>query len=65
MNQNEPADYLTKGELAALLRVSTRTVSNYVRTGAIPEPVKFGRRALWARVALLAFIQAQQLAGRP
>lgn len=65
MNQYEHAEYLTKRELAEMLRVSTRTVSNYVRTGAIPDPVKIGRRALWARVALLAFIHAQQMAGRP
>lgn len=52
-------DYLTKAELAAMLRVSTRTISNYVQSGAIPGPVKFGRRALWSRAALTEFVQAQ------
>lgn len=60
MNDEQPADYLTKMELASMLRVSTRTISNYIRAGAIPEPVKIGRKALWSRAALLAFIQSQQ-----
>lgn len=52
-------DYLTKAELASLLRVSTRTISNYVRTGAIPGPIRFGRKALWSRAVLTVFVQAQ------
>lgn len=60
MSDNSPVDYLTKSELASMLRVSTRTISNYIRTGALPEPVKLGRRALWSRAALLAFLRAQQ-----
>jgi excisionase family DNA binding protein len=52
-------DYLTKAELASMLRISTRTISNYVQTGALPSPVKFGRKALWSRAALTAFVQAQ------
>jgi excisionase family DNA binding protein len=62
MSDNRPADYLTKTELASMLRVSTRTINNYTRTGAIPEPVKIGRKALWSRAALLEFIRAQQAA---
>ena len=60
MSDSSPVDYLTKSELASMLRVSTRTISNYIRTGALPEPVKIGRRALWSRAALLAFRRAQQ-----
>ena len=60
MNNNEAADYLTKAELASMLRVSTRTISNYVLTGAIPVPVKFGRKALWSRAELKVFIQSHQ-----
>lgn len=60
MNNEQPAEYLTKVELASMLRVSTRTISNYIRTGAIPEPVKIGRKTLWSRAALLAFIRSQQ-----
>jgi excisionase family DNA binding protein len=60
MNDNGPSDYLTKSELASMLRVSTRTISNYIRAGVLPEPVKIGRRALWSRATLLAFLRAQQ-----
>jgi len=60
MNDKEPTVYLTKLELASMLRVSTRTISNYIRAGALPEPVKIGRRALWSRASLLAFLRAQQ-----
>ncbi|NKI93905.1 putative DNA-binding transcriptional regulator AlpA [Rhizobacter sp. SG703] len=60
MNDQQSTDYLTKTELASMLRVSTRTITNYVSTGALPEPVKFGRRALWCRTALLAFVQSRQ-----
>jgi predicted DNA-binding transcriptional regulator AlpA len=61
MNDKKTADYLTKTELAAMLRVSTRTINNYTRTGTIPEPVKFGRKALWSRALLLDFIRSQQV----
>lgn len=60
MSNNGPVDYLTKNELASMLRVSTRTITNYIQTGAIPEPVKLGRKALWSRTALLDFIRSQQ-----
>lgn len=62
MNDQDRASYLTKAELASMLRVSTRTISNYVQAGAIPGPVRFGRRALWSRVGLMAFIKSHQTA---
>jgi len=65
MTHLEPTTYLTKIELAAMLRVSTRTISNYVRSGAIPDPVRFGRKALWSKTDLLAFVKAQQTADQP
>jgi len=65
MTHLEPTTYLTKIELAAMLRVSTRTISNYVRSGAIPDPVRFGRKALWCKTDLLAFVKAQQTADQP
>jgi excisionase family DNA binding protein len=65
MKDKEPADYLTRVELASMLRVSTRTITNYVRTGALPGPVKFGRKALWSRAALTEFIRSQQPPAQP
>lgn len=53
------ADYLTKAELAEMLRVTTRTITNYVRGGALPAPTKVGRKALWHRATLRAFLAAQ------
>ena len=55
--------YLTKSELAALLRVTTRTVENYVRTGTLPKPLHVGRKSLWPRVRTLAHIE-RMVAGR-
>lgn len=49
--------YLTKLELAALLRVTTRTVENYVRAGTLPEPLHIGRKSLWPRARTLAHIE--------
>lgn len=59
MNEKQPAEYLTKVELALMLRVSTRTITNYVGSGTIPNPVKFGRKALWSKSVLVAFIRSQ------
>ncbi len=40
---------MTKAELAALLRVTPRTIENYVRSGGLCAPLKVGGRALWRR----------------
>lgn len=55
-------DYLTREELAKLLRVTTRTVHNYIKAGSVPAPVRVGRRYLWSRTGLVAFIQQQKAA---
>lgn len=49
--------YLTKAELATLLRVTTRTIENYARSGTLPKPLHVGRKALWARQETLSHIQ--------
>ena len=51
---------LTKSELAALLRVTTRTINNYIYTGKVPPPLKPGRKALWNREHLLTFLRQQE-----
>lgn len=53
-------DYLTREELARLLRVSIRTVFNYQKTGAVPAPVQVGHRHLWSRAELIAFIKQKR-----
>lgn len=39
--------YLTKKEVAEVLRVSVRTVTTYMQQGAIPSPKKVGGILLW------------------
>lgn len=57
-------EYLTKIELAQLLRVTPRTITNYQRREDFPAPIRLGKRNLWARAALIAYVQAQ-VAGLP
>jgi len=52
--------YMTKAEVAEVLRVTTRTVTTYVRQGALPMPVRIGRRPLWAQDDLERAIQASR-----
>ena len=62
MNSPSPAPddvYLTKVELATLLRVTPRTITNYVRDKLVPAPTKVGRKALWLRSALRQHLMAQ------
>lgn len=54
-----PTEYATKQELANMLRVTTRTITNYVNGGALPAPTKVGRKALWNRESLKDFLKAQ------
>lgn len=49
--------YLTKDELAAMLRVSVRTVTTYMSQGLLPQPLQLGRKLLWDEVAVVQFIQ--------
>jgi excisionase family DNA binding protein len=54
------ADYLTVVELAAELGVTVRTVRNWEAEGAAPPRVKLGRRVLYHRPAVLAWLAARQ-----
>ncbi len=47
-NSNEaPGPLVTKAELAAILQVSKRSVTDYTARGALPPPLRDGRRAAW------------------
>ncbi|WP_409557862.1 helix-turn-helix transcriptional regulator [Acidovorax sp. K2F] len=50
-------EYLTKDDLANLLRVSKRTINNYISEKRLPEPIHIGRRALWDKAALAEFLK--------
>ena len=57
---NPSAEYLLTREVAELLRTPESTVRywRHVRTG--PPSVKVGRRVLYSRVAVLAWLEAQR-----
>ena len=55
--EDRPDDYLTRAELAVLLRVTPRTVLTYQKKGLVPPPKRWGRKSLWSRQELLAFAQ--------
>ena len=50
-----PVPGLLAGELAAALRCSPRTLTDWERSGRIPPAIRIGRRRLWpaSTVALL------------
>lgn len=54
-------DYITKRELASLLRVSTRTITNYQRQPDFPAPVRAGKLNLWPRTEVVDYLK-QRLA---
>lgn len=53
------SEYISKAELADMLHVTTRTISNYQRSGALPEPLRVGKKCLWSRQQLLEFLNQQ------
>lgn len=52
-----PDDFLTRRELATLLRVTPRTVLTYQKKGILPPPMRWGRKSLWSRQELMTFAQ--------
>lgn len=49
--------YLTKDEVAGLLRVSVRTITSYMSQGLLPEPLQLGRKLLWSEDAVIQHLQ--------
>jgi predicted DNA-binding transcriptional regulator AlpA len=49
--------YLTKDEVAGLLRVSVRTITTYMSQGLLPQPLQLGRKLLWSEEALIQHLQ--------
>lgn len=54
--------YLTKDEVAETLRVSVRTITDYIGKGLLPSPRKLGRRLLWSDAELFVWIDAMRKA---
>lgn len=60
--------YLTKVEVADVLHVSIRTVTEYMKLGRLPAASRLGRRLLWREDAITACVDAsarQSLSSRP
>jgi predicted DNA-binding transcriptional regulator AlpA len=49
--------YLTKDELAGVLRVSVRTITTYMSQGLLPQPLQLGRKLLWSEDTVTQFLQ--------
>lgn len=49
--------YLTKQEVAELLRVSVRTITTYMQQGSIPAPKKIGGVLRWDEAELHRMIK--------
>jgi predicted DNA-binding transcriptional regulator AlpA len=45
-------EVISKSELLAELKISARTLENWVRRGEFPRGVRVGRRMTWSRSAL-------------
>lgn len=60
--QSLPVSGLTSEELAAALRCSPRTLTEWERSGRIPPAIRIGRRRLWpaSTVAALLGTAAQE-----
>ena len=55
-----PAELLTQGEIAELLRVDERTVRTWVHEELVPAPITVGRVKRWRRAEFLAWLQARK-----
>ena len=53
-------DLLTPEDLMKFFKVSRKTVDNWVRDGALPKPIKMGRRIFWKRSEIEAYIESQR-----
>lgn len=53
-----PSAYLTKTHLAAALTTTKRTLTNYVNSGFLPRPSRFGRDVGWSSEAICALLES-------
>ena len=49
--------YLTKQEVADVLRVSVRTITDYMAKGLLPAHKRLGRRLLWIETEIFQCVQ--------
>lgn len=51
---------LTADDVAAMVRVSPWTVRRLAREGRMPRPARFGRRLLWTREQIEAYLAGEE-----
>lgn len=56
MSLQDGPRFVYRPEVARLMGVDPKTVSNLERRGAIPPAKRFGRRLAWHRETILAFL---------
>ena len=61
--QSLPVSGLTAEELAAGLRCSPRTLTEWERSGRIPPAIRIGRRRLWPASTVAALLGTAQEGG--
>jgi prophage regulatory protein len=52
-------EYLTTAEVAELVRAPSETVRYWDHIGKMPKSIKLGRRRLWKRSDVIAWIENQ------
>lgn len=52
--------YLTANELAALMRISVRTLYTYIEARRVPSPIWLGGKRLWAAQAVHDFVASSK-----
>lgn len=50
---------VTKVEAAKLMKVSTRTIENWVSSGEMPKPTHIGRRCYWHKIHFDAWLNSR------
>lgn len=58
VRSTEEVAYLTAAETARLLRISSRTLYNYVEQKRVPAPIWLGGKRLWPAQTLHDFVGA-------
>lgn len=54
-------EWMTKAEVAEMLRVTPRTIENYVKRGDLQAPARVGGRVLWQRATIQACLGGESL----
>lgn len=64
MSQSETDELLPAAGAAELLGLPVSSLFFLVRTGALPRPLKLGRRSRWSRRGLLEWVEKQHAAAQ-